>query len=112
MVRGCGQRPDPQRYSLERIFPARPHPESDLKHLGGEPYPAPPAAVTIHTIDPVAAASYGEADLERIFTRVETQSMETMINTGQWSVDAGSGLIRNDTAWKGFFPRGHILNQI
>ena len=42
------------------------------KHLGGEPYPAPPAAVTIHTIDPVAAASYGEADLERIFTRVET----------------------------------------
>jgi hypothetical protein len=35
-----------------------------------------------------------------------------MVNTGQWSIDVSQGIIRNDTVWKGFFPRGHILNEI
>jgi hypothetical protein len=86
--------------------------EKLTKHLAGEAYPAPPAAVTVHSIDPVAAPKYSEADLERIFTRLETQDMDVMVNTGQWSVDTTAGTIRNDTKWKGFFPRGHILNQL
>ena len=27
-------------------------------------------------------------------------------------MDTASGIIRNDSVWKGFFPRGHILNQV
>ncbi|MGH9445479.1 MAG: GMC family oxidoreductase, partial [Terriglobia bacterium] len=83
-----------------------------IRHLQGEAYPAPPQSVTVHFIDPLDAIHEEEADLERIFTRVQTQGMADMVNTGEWSVDAGKSLIRNDTFWRGFFPRGHILNKI
>lgn len=86
--------------------------EKMIRNFQGEPYPALPASVSVHFIDPLEAANDDEADLERIFTRVETQSIDTMVNTGEWSVDLEKGLIRNDTAWKGFFPRGHVLNRI
>jgi choline dehydrogenase-like flavoprotein len=83
-----------------------------VRYLQGEAYPAPPEPVTVHFIDPLEAIREEEADLERIFTRVQTQDMAVMANTGEWSVDIGKGLIRNDTFWRGFFPRGHILNKI
>lgn len=86
--------------------------EKMIQNFQGEAYPAPPAAVAVHMIDPVEAADDDEADLERIFTRVETQSIDTMVNTGEWSIDVGKGIIQNDTAWKGFFPRGHVLNKL
>lgn len=86
--------------------------ERMIRSFQGEPYPAPPAAVSVHMIDPVEAANDDETDLERIFTRVETQSIDTMVNTGEWSIDVSKGIIHNDTAWKGFFPRGHVLNKL
>ncbi|HEV2495479.1 MAG TPA: GMC family oxidoreductase [Terriglobia bacterium] len=82
-----------------------------IRYLSGEAYPAP-AAVAVHDIDPLEAIDDDEADLERIFGRVQTQTMDLMVNSGQWSVDTNQGVIRNDSAWKGFFPRGHILNQV
>ncbi len=78
----------------------------------GQAYPAPPGRGVVHTIDPLAAIADDESDLERIFTRVDTLPMDTMVNTGQWSVDLSQRIVHNDTAWKGFFPRGHILNKL
>lgn len=78
----------------------------------GEAYPAAPGQVAVHAIDPLDAINDDEADLERIFTRVETQSSAVMVNTGQWSVDLSKGLVHNDNYWKGFFPHGHILNKL
>ena len=83
-----------------------------IKSFQGEAYPAPPGRVVVHTIDPLEAIVDDEADLERIFTRVETLSSEVMVNSGQWSVDLSRGLVHNDTYWKGFFPQGHILNKL
>ncbi|MDE3179244.1 MAG: GMC family oxidoreductase, partial [Acidobacteriota bacterium] len=85
--------------------------EKMVKHFQGEAYPAPPASVGVHGIDPIEAAGDDEADLERIFTRVETGSAETMVNSGDWSIDLAKGVIRNDTAWRGFFPRGQAFNR-
>lgn len=83
-----------------------------IRSFQGEAYPAPPGQVAVHAIDPLDAINDDEADLERIFTRVETQPMDVMVNTGQWSIDLKQGVIHNDTDWKGFFPRGHILNKL
>ncbi len=83
-----------------------------IKAMQGKPYPEPPKPVSVQLVDPVEAAGYEEADLERIFTRIQTQSMDTMVNTGEWAVDVKNGIIRNDTAWRGFFPHGHVLNRL
>lgn len=83
-----------------------------VRSLNGEIYPERAARVGVPGIDPLEVIHYKEADLEWIFSRVETGPMQTMVNTGQRTIDTAKGLLRNDTAWKGFFPRGHILNQI
>lgn len=83
-----------------------------IRSFKGEAYPAPPGKVAVHAIDPLEAIGDDEADLERIFTRLETQPMDVMVNTGQWSADLKQGIISNDADWKGFFPQGSILNQL
>ena len=35
-----------------------------------------------------------------------------MVNSGEVEIDTDHGLIRNDTVWKGVFPRGHVLNRL
>jgi cholesterol oxidase len=83
-----------------------------IRNLQGDHYPAPSTQVSVPGFDPLEIVKYKEADLERIFSRVQTKSMATMVNTGQWAIDVDEGIIRNDTVWKGFFPRRHILNEI
>jgi hypothetical protein len=83
-----------------------------VRQIGGEPFPAAAPAVSMSRIDPLEAINYKEADLERIFSRAQTLSIDKMINTGKLDYDTGRGVILNDTVWKGFFPRGHILNRI
>ena len=83
-----------------------------VRNLGGEAYPARPTTVPVTKLDPVEVIAYKEPDLERIFTRVQSLGMETMVNSGKHSCDAASGLIRNDTTWKGFFARGQLLNRV
>ncbi|MBI3329905.1 MAG: GMC family oxidoreductase, partial [Nitrospinae bacterium] len=83
-----------------------------VRNLNGEAYPARPTQVSVSRIDPLEVLKYKEADLERLFSRVETKGMATMLNSGQRTINVGAGIIRNDTVWKGFFPRGHLLNQI
>lgn len=82
------------------------------RNIKGEPYPAQPTKVSVSRVDPLEVINYKEAELERLFSRVETRSIEIIVNTGQRDVDVSKGIIRNDTVWKGFFPRRHVLNQI
>jgi cholesterol oxidase len=86
--------------------------ERFIRDMQGDAYPAPSTQVSVPGFDPLEVVHDKEADLERIFSRVETKSIATMVNTGQWAIDVDKGIIRNDTVWKGFFPRGHILNEI
>jgi cholesterol oxidase len=81
-----------------------------VRSLGGESYPTQDTRITVPEIDPLAVLTYQEADLEELFSRVATQSLEVMINMDQRTIEAETGRIRNGTTWKGFFPRGHILN--
>lgn len=81
-----------------------------VRNLGGEAYPPRPAKVVVPDIKPTDALALKEADLERLFKRLETGSIETMANSGEVSIDTDKGLIRNDTVWKGVFPQGHVLN--
>lgn len=83
-----------------------------IRSQKGESYPARPVKVSVPEFDPLEAVNYRESELERVFSRAETKGMEIMVNTGQRSFDPEKGLIRNDTVWKGSFPRGHILNQM
>lgn len=82
-----------------------------VRYLGGEAF-APPKPPPPPRYDALEIIKYKEDDLERLFTRVPTQSMEKMVNSGATSYDTANGVIHNDELWKGFFPRGHLLNQI
>ncbi len=83
-----------------------------VRNLGGEPFPQRPKKVVVPDFKPIEALNYKEADLERIFNRIQTGSIETMVNSGKIVADTDQGLIRNDIAWKGVFPRGHVLNHL
>ncbi len=83
-----------------------------VRHLGGEAYPERPATVPVTRIDPLEVITYKEPDLERIFMRVQSLGIEALINSGQHTCDVEKRLIRNDTVWKGFFARGHVLNRL
>jgi cholesterol oxidase len=86
--------------------------ESLVRNLKGEPYPVRPVHAAVPDFSPLEVVDNREPELERIFSRAETKGMETMVNSGQRSFDLQKGLVRNDTGWKGTFPRGHILNQL
>jgi cholesterol oxidase len=86
--------------------------ENLIRNLKGETYPARPVTVSVPEFNPLEVVNDRESELERIFSWAETKGIETMVNTGQRSLDLEKGLIRNDTVWKGFFPGGHILNQL
>jgi len=83
-----------------------------LRNLKGEAYPVRSVQVVMPEFNPLEVVNSREPELERIFSWAETKGMETMVNTGQRSFDLQKGLVRNDTVWKGAFPRGHILNQL
>lgn len=83
-----------------------------VRNIGGEPFPPPPETVSLSRLDPIEAIKLKERDLERLFSRAQTLGLEKMVNQGEVSIDTEKGVIRNDTVWKGFFPRGHILNRL
>ena len=85
--------------------------ERKIRHLNGEAYPAPPARVSMAGLSAVEATTYHEGHLEALFRRTETLPLERFINSGGPPVfDHAHQTIRNDQFWKGFFPKGHVLN--
>jgi cholesterol oxidase len=87
--------------------------ERKIRQLSGEAYPAPNHAVSMAGIDPLEVADYSEAELERLFLRCPTMDLPVMLNHGDTPViDRAAGTIRNDGYWKGFFPKGSVLNAL
>ena len=79
----------------------------------GRPYPQPPVAVSMSGIDAREVLTYSEPELERLFRRTQSLPIDVMMNAGGPArIDADTQTIENDAYWKGFFPRGHILNAM
>ncbi|MBL8215435.1 MAG: GMC family oxidoreductase [Bryobacterales bacterium] len=85
--------------------------KSIVEQWEGVDLPSPPRMVSVGAIDPREVAKYSESELERLFRRVESKPLSWMMNKGPRRVDEATGLIHAD-AWKGFFPKGHILNAM
>ena len=76
-------------------------------------YPAPPTSVSMAGIHALDAIDYNEGQLEALFRRCPTMGIETMVNKGgPPKIDTATQTIRNDGFWKGFFPKGHVLNAM
>ena len=87
--------------------------ERKIRELGGDAYPAPAKAAGIPAVDPLAAAGWSEGQLERVFRRSDTLPVASMVNQGgPPQIDLAGRTIRNDSCWRGFFPKGHILNAM
>ncbi|MCC6861599.1 MAG: GMC family oxidoreductase [Bryobacterales bacterium] len=85
--------------------------ERKIQEMQGRPYPQP-TAVAVSQLDPLEVIESSEAGLERLFRRCPSLGIETLVNKGAVEVDTAKQVIRNDTTWKGFFPKGHILNAL
>lgn len=65
--------------------------------------------MNISTFD---AIGYWEDQLKKVFDAVETKPIDTLLNTGERRYDIQNKIIFNDAAWKGYFPVGHVLNDV
>jgi len=83
-----------------------------IRQLRGEAYPRPGKSGGLAGIDAIEVAGWREAELDKLFRRAESGQIGVMVNTGARSVDSAAKRIRNDTVWKGFFAKGHILNTM
>ncbi len=87
--------------------------ERIVKALNGEAFPAPAPSVGFGGIKALEIVERPEAQLERVFQAAPSLGIEVMVNSGdEPTIDPATKVIRNDTAWKGFFPAGHILNRM
>jgi cholesterol oxidase len=87
--------------------------ERKIRQLQGEAYPAPKVSAGFKGMDPLTVIGKPEGELERIFQAAESQDIGFMVNRGgDPEIDTAHRVIRNDTAWKGYFPAGHLLNQM
>jgi cholesterol oxidase len=87
--------------------------ERKIQQLGGVAYPEPARPVSMASIDPLDVVTYNEAQLEALFRRCPTMAIDTLVNQGGPPVvDVATQTIRNDGAWKGYFPKGHVLNAM
>jgi cholesterol oxidase len=86
--------------------------ERKIEQLNGRAYPEPLRPVSMAGIDPLEAIRWTEPQLERLFQRAESKPISWMVNSGERTVDPDAQMIRNDEYWKGFFPKGHILNAM
>lgn len=87
--------------------------ERKIQQLSGNPYPQPPAPVSMATIDPLEVVTYNEGQLEALFRRCPTMGIDTLVNQGGPPViDTAAETIRNDQFWKGYFPKDSVLNAM
>ncbi len=87
--------------------------ERKIREMGGDGYPAPAVAVSLDALDPINVVDRTEAELETIFRRASTASIDVLVNRGGAPViDLDHGTIHNDRYWKGFFPKRHVLNAM
>src|SRR5262249_31323574 len=84
-----------------------------IQQIGGTPYPEPPKPVSMAAIDPLDVVTYNEGQLEALFRRCPTMELDALVNQGGGpAIDIAAGVIRNDSTWQGYFPKGHALNAL
>jgi cholesterol oxidase len=86
--------------------------ERKIQEMQGLAYPAPKPAVSFAGVDPIAMSDARESTLEALFRRAPTLPLETLVNRGGHALDRDAATVRNDRYWKGFFPKGHVLNTL
>jgi hypothetical protein len=87
--------------------------ERKVQEIQGNPYPQPATTVSVAALDPLRVIGSSEAELERLFRRMPCLPIESLLNNEQApEIDLSTGTIRNKAYWKGFFPKGHILNAM
>ena len=87
--------------------------ERKIRALGGDTYPKPATGVSMSAIDPLDVIERAEPELEKLFRRCVTLPIDKIVNQGGApQADIATQTIRNDAYWKGFFPKGHILNTM
>ncbi len=87
--------------------------ERKIQQLQGAAYPKPPTQVSMAGISALDAPGWNEGELEALFRRCPTMSIDTLVNQGGAPViDTQKQTIRNDQYWKGFFPQGNVLNAM
>ncbi|MBM3775239.1 MAG: hypothetical protein FJW37_08755 [Acidobacteria bacterium] len=86
--------------------------ERKIQEMRGKAYPKPVTAA-IPALDPLEVIHRSEGELEKLFRRLPTLPIERIVNGGGApKIDIASRTISNDAYWKGFFPKGHILNAM
>ena len=87
--------------------------ERKIEQLQGSPYSQPGQTVSMASIDALDVVTYKEAQLETLFRRCPTMGIDALVNHGGTpEIDREAETIRNDGAWKGYFPKGHVLNAM
>jgi cholesterol oxidase len=87
--------------------------ERKIQQLQGAAYPEPAKPVSMAGISALDAPDYAEGELEALFRRCPTMSIDTMVNQGGAPViDTQKQTIHNDSYWKGFFAEGSVLNAM
>ena len=87
--------------------------ERKVQEIQGNPYPQAAATASVSAIEPLDVIASSEAELERLFRRCPSLPIASLVNSDQPPViDMATGTIRNNAYWKGFFPKGHILNAM
>ncbi|HUY12782.1 MAG TPA: GMC family oxidoreductase [Terriglobia bacterium] len=87
--------------------------ERKIQDMQGDRYPAPNRAVTGAALSAADVIDYSESRLEPLFRRSASLGIDVMMNQGGTpQIDLAARTIRNDRYWKGFFPKGHVLNAM
>ena len=85
-----------------------------IQAMGGTDYPQPPLAVSMAgVLDPLEVIGYSQPQLETLFRRCAPLPIDKIVNQpGAPVIDVAAGTIQDNSYWKGFFPKGHILNAL
>ncbi|MBI4874861.1 MAG: GMC family oxidoreductase [Acidobacteria bacterium] len=86
--------------------------ERKIRELQGEAYPQPAPPVSVPLLDPADVVAMEEAELDRLFLKRPAAEIGKIVNSGRRKIDLNAGVIENDTCWKGFFPKDHVLNAM
>lgn len=87
--------------------------ERKIAAINGTAYPDPAVPVSMAGIHALDAIDYNEGQLEALFRRCPTMGIDALLNQGGAPViDIAKQTIHNDAYWKGFFPKGHVLNAM
>ncbi len=86
--------------------------ERKIREMNGEAYPKPNPAVAV-PISSVDVLNWTEPELEKLFRRSVTLPIAGIVNQGiAPQIDIAKQEVRNDVYWKGFFPKGFVLNPL